>query len=100
MNIPKKIKIGGKVYKIEITKNLDLGNSNYSGEINYREQIIRVCPYAEDKMKVDFIHEVLHGIFEFLGYTEHDEKRIDELANALYMIIVDNPQLFERKKTV
>ena len=45
-------------------------------------------------MENDFIHEMLHGIYSFLGYCEHDEKKIDELASALYMVIKDNPEMF------
>ena len=29
-----------------------------------------------------------------LGYRDHDEKRIDELAHMLHSVIVDNPDLF------
>lgn len=29
-----------------------------------------------------------------LGYTEHDEKKVDELANVLHMMILDNPAVF------
>lgn len=94
MNIPKKIKIGGKVYTVEITNKLDLGNVNVSAEILYNDLIIRVSPQAQGKMEADFIHELIHGIFDHLGYREHDEKRVDELAQALYMVIVDNPDLF------
>lgn len=46
-------------------------------------------------MEADFLHEMLHGIFDHLGYVNHDEKKIDELANALYMVIQDNPEVFE-----
>ncbi len=99
MKIPEKIKIGGKVYSVEITNKLDLGNVNYSGEIVYNDLIIRICPQAQGKMEADFVHEMMHGIFDHLGYTEHDEKKIDEFANALHMVITDNPEIFggERK---
>ena len=69
---------------------------HYSGEIVYPDLVIRICPSAKGKMEVDFLHEMLHGIFSHLGYVDHDEKKIDELANALYMVIQDNPQMFER----
>jgi hypothetical protein len=97
MNIPSFLKIGGKFYRVEVTDKLDLGKVNYSGEICYGDLIIRICPNAKGKMEADFIHELLHGIFDHLGYTNHDEKKIDELANALYMVIQDNPEIFERK---
>lgn len=96
MNIPKKVKIGGKIYKVEITKNLDLGNSNCSAEIDYNNLIIRVVPQAKQKMECDFLHEVIHAIFDHLGYSEQDEKKVDELASALYMVIQDNSKMFEK----
>ena len=95
MNIPKKLKIGGKVYTVEITDNLFLGNANVSAEIMYNDLVIRVSPQAQGKMEADFLHELIHGIFDHLGYRDHDEKRVDELAQALYMVIVDNPDVFD-----
>ena len=94
MKIPKSIKIGGKVYAVEITNKLDLGNVNVSAEILYNDLVIRVSPQAQGKMEADFIHELIQAIFEHLGDKEHDEKRVDELAQALYMVIVDDPELF------
>ncbi len=95
MKIPDKIKIGGKIYSVEITDKLALGSVNYSGEILYNDLIIRVCPASKGKMEADFVHEMIHGIFSHLGYSEHDEKKIDEIANALYAVFVDNPDMFK-----
>jgi len=96
MNIPKKIKIGGKIYKIKQTNNLVSG-LGYSGEIIYNDLVINIRPCSNGKMKHILLHEMFHGIFEHLGYNEHDEKLIDGLANALYMIIEDNPKMFEKE---
>lgn len=74
MNIPKKVKIGGKIYKVEITKNLDLGNSNCSAEIDYNNLVIRVVPQAAQKMECDFLHEVIHAIFDHLGVQRTGRK--------------------------
>lgn len=95
MKIPDKVKIGAKVYQVEITNKLDLGNVNYSGEIVYTDLIIRICPNAQAKMEADFLHEVVHAILSHLGYCEHEEKKVDELANVLHMVIKDNPTIFE-----
>lgn len=94
MTIPEKLKIGAKVYDVEITNKLDLGNVNYSGEISYTDLVIRICPNAQAKMESDFLHEMIHGMLDHLGYTEHDEKKVDELANVLHMVILDNPAVF------
>ena len=87
MTIPEKLKIGAKVYCVEITNKLDLGNVNYSGEISYTDLVIRICPNAQAKMEADFLHEMIHGMLDHLGYTEHDEKKVDELANALQVCL-------------
>jgi len=94
MNIPKKIKIGGKTYQVEITDKLEFGRLNASAEINDKDLVIRVTHQAKQKMEADFIHEMIHAIYYHLGYTEHNEKKVDELANALYMVIQDNKSLF------
>ena len=60
----------------------------------YGDLIIRVSPQAMAKMEADFIHEMVHAIYFGLGYRDHDEKRVDELANALHSVIVDNPDVF------
>ena len=95
MKIPDKIKIGGKTYGVEITEKMDLGISNVSAETCYNDLIIRISPQAQQKMESDFLHEIVHAIYDHLGYTNHDEKRVDELAQALYMVIQDNPEMFE-----
>lgn len=97
MNIPKKIKIGGKTYKVDVTRHLDLGCANYSGEIDYCGLTIKIFPSAQQRMEADLLHEMVHGIYDHLGYANHDEKKVDELAQALYMVIQDNPKMFERK---
>lgn len=97
MTIPNKVKVGGKVYEVHITNKLDLGNVNYSGEVNYSDLVIRICPQAQQKMEADFLHELVHAIFSHLGYSDHDEKKVEELASALYMIIQDNPSMFEKE---
>lgn len=93
MNIPQSVKIGGKVYQVEITDKLTLGKANVSAEIDYMALSIRICPSARGKMEADFVHELIHGILDFLGYDNHDEKKVDEMANALYMVIRDNPKM-------
>ena len=96
MKIPKKLKVGGKVYRVEQTDRLNIGSVNYSGEIDYMALVIRIVPSAQQKMESDFLHEMVHAIYDNLGYTDHDEKKVDELANALYMVIQDNPEIFEK----
>ena len=94
MRIPQMLKIGGKHYAVKITDNLSLGSSSYAGEINYAGLEIRIAPHPLEVMEESFIHEMIHGVMAHLGYTDHDEKKIEELAAALYMVIQDNPEVF------
>lgn len=94
MRIPEKLKVGGKVYSVVITNNLAGGRANRSAEIDYFAQEIRLTERTADGMRVDFLHEMVHAILDFLGYVDHDEKEVDELANTMYMVIADNPNLF------
>lgn len=98
MIIPKKVKVGGKTYHVEITDRLNMGTVYYSGECVYSDLKIRIVPQAEQKMQADFLHELLHAVYAHLGYTDHDEKHIEELAEALYMVIQDNPEMFALKE--
>ena len=94
MNIPKSVKIGGKVYCVEFTRSFNFGSLNVSAEIDYEELAIRIAPNAKDKVEGDFIHELIHAIADHLGYKNHNEKKIDEFANALHRVIRDNHELF------
>lgn len=94
MQIPKQIKVGGVIFTVEQTDKLNLGSANYSGEIDWVNSVIRIVPASKGMMESSFLHEVIHAICSHLGYRDHDEKKIDELANALYMVIQDNPEIF------
>lgn len=95
MNIPNHVKIGGTTYQVEISEMLSLGTANFSAEIDYQNLKLRITPQAEEKMLCDLLHEIIHGIFTQLGYVEHDEKHIEELARALFALIKDNPELLK-----
>lgn len=96
MKIPNKIKIGGKIYTVEETNDLRLGSLNCSAECDYQDLKIRLVPYTcEGKKQADFIHEVIHAIADNLGYKQQDEQAIEAFAQALYAVIIDNPEMFK-----
>ena len=97
MKIPEKVKIGGKVYTVTETKNLYLGSVSHSAEILDADSEIHIYPMEKSAMEVAFLHELIHGIYYFLGYVKHNEKKIEELAQALYMVIQDNPEIFAKE---
>ena len=98
MRIPSKIKIGGLTYEVVETENITLG-IDYNAEILYQSSKINIRPNGSKEQKErTFLHEVIHGIYDNLGYIDHNEKQIDELAGAFYALIVDNPNMFSALK--
>lgn len=94
MKMPGEIKIGGFSYKVIVTDNISLGNQ-YTGEIDYRSGTIKIRPSeSTEYMERTLFHEMLHGIYDFLGYDSHDEKQINELASVLHMVLKDNNEMF------
>ena len=98
MNIPEKIKVGGKVYTVAVTDRLAMG-PDYSAEILYGPQEINLRPAAPEAMEASLLHELFHAMLAHLGYQEHDEKLVEGLANTLHMIVKDNPRLFSEPLT-
>lgn len=93
MKIPKKIKIGGMIYKIKQVDKLCEDELTHGYQYQ-AEQIIQLKKSLSKgyKEKV-LIHEIVHALFDFLMW-EQDEKRVETLAQALYMVIKDNPEVF------
>lgn len=68
--------------------------------IDYTKDTIEISTlYAESTQFTTFLHEILHGIDEFLG-IKLEEEQIDKLARGLAMLILDNPDLFEDQNWV
>lgn len=91
-----KIKIMSQSYDIEQLETIELGAIKL-GEVNHLENLIKICStIPEDKKKIVLLHEIIHVIFQQLGFDEeHDnEHLIDCLANSLYQVLKDNPKLF------
>jgi hypothetical protein len=95
LNIPKQVKIGGKVYEVKITDD-EIIRRDLRGEIDYFQLFINIAKshISESGQKEVLIHEVVHGMFDFMGWMQ-DEERVSLLASALYALIVDNPEMFE-----
>lgn len=95
MKIPEKVKIGGYIYTVEFVDVVSK-EKNLMGEIDYNNQVIRIDKsYSRQTQEATFIHELIHGILNFLGEHEvqENERMIDGIANTIYQIIKDN---FER----
>lgn len=92
----KQIKIMSQKYTMEQVPNIEVGIIKL-GEVDHLSNAIKICStLPEDKKKVVLLHEILHVIFQQLGFDEeHDnEHLIDCLSNSLYQVFDDNQELF------
>ncbi|MBK5244300.1 MAG: hypothetical protein JJE18_04615 [Eubacteriaceae bacterium] len=99
MNIPKKIKIGWKEYKIEFKKTkrklIEVANLRY-GEIDYDKRIITLNDESDkENQKATLIHEMIHGISDMYKLN-FEENTVEMLGDAVYTLIKDNPELFKK----
>ena len=99
MNIPEKIKIGYRDYKLEEWKQTVATANEAHGQFFSKEGIIW---YTTDEKGVShantLIHECLHAII--YQWNMELEEKIEEsvvngLANGLTTIFVDNPKLMD-----
>jgi hypothetical protein len=96
----KKVKIGYKEYEI-IKKQqvIELPNDCY-GKIDYDKEIIEISNrFNQKQQNQTFLYELVHGIFEKLDLHDlrQDERIVNQLATALYEVILDNPHIFTMK---
>ncbi|MCM1259665.1 MAG: hypothetical protein NC182_01815 [Prevotella sp.] len=91
-----KIKILNLEFEIREVECISHGGSQI-GEINHIDQVILLKKgLSEERKKIVLLHEILHSIFEQLGFAEeHDnEHLIDSLASSIYQILNDNKTIF------
>ena len=93
MHIPKHVKIGGFRYKVNITDRITLG-AGYVGECDFLNLDINIRPGNRARMEQVLLHEVVHAVYEHLGFSNHDEQQIDMFASALHALIINNPDMF------
>lgn len=89
MIIPKKIKIGGMIYRVKIVNDL----KDSAGEYNGSTLELSIGNAKPDSMFVTFLHEIIHAINSEIGEVE-----TEFLAQALCQVIKDNPKIFEGVK--
>lgn len=99
MKIPDKVRIGGINYAVEYENRLmNDDGQGLSGQISYRHATIKLDTNVQDEQgkKQTLLHEIMHGIAEHFDLpVRTDEDTIDKLAKGLYMVIVDNPNMFK-----
>ena len=90
MKIPKKLKIGGHIIKIEINQELDGKN----GETDWKTNTIKICKTVPQSQKEGtLIHEIFHVLNTTLGENADHHALIDSLAEQFYQVLADNKLL-------
>ena len=93
MYSPEKFQIFGQEIQVKYTKNL-LQQGAW-GTYNHAKKLITIQTHNidgteldEDHMSQVFHHELMHCIFDHLGYEElsHNEQLVDQVANCLYQV--------------
>ena len=100
MNIPKKIKILGIVYKVKFTDDLKKSISQYLDKKDKCRDFVGYCSTAQatiylsshtDKQTLGsvFIHEILEAINVHMALSlKHND--IDRLETALHQVLTEN----------
>ena len=98
MKIPKKLKVGGRVFRI---KHLHHSKEENWGLIKYNSSEILLYRYglkplekmSKQNMEQTFIHELLHAIDSVYNSFGLGEKTTSRLAEGLYQVLKDNKLL-------
>lgn len=88
MKIPKKIKVGGHIIKVEQSKELPDAN----GKFEWKENTMYICKTLPQSQKEStFFHELFHIMNTTLNNSMH--AAIDSLAEQFYQVLKDNDLL-------
>lgn len=94
MEILKKVKVLYKEYTVEEQINLHDENGELYGQIHYfSEKILLNTDASEEQKKSTLMHELIHALDEMYDIGL-EERHVEKLGNALYMLQKDNPRLF------
>ena len=91
--IPKQLKIGGKLVKIELITRKQMEEEGIWGCYFPLENKILLCAESDPDQVLDtLLHEVLHAIFSCWNIKPEDdeERTVHTLASALQAIYTDN----------
>ena len=102
MNIPEKIKVGYRDYKLEEWKQTVATANEAHGQFFSKEGVIG---YTTDEKGVSHANTVLHEILHAIVYQwnieledKEEEKLVNILTNWLTTVFVDNPKLMDYLK--
>lgn len=84
----KEINILGVIYKVEEVDTVNKTDPR-RGEINYLTNGIRIDKNMPKTLKNQVLmHEILHAIFDLLGFDNlaEDEEKVQSIATALHLV--------------
>lgn len=101
--LPKKLKIGGKIYAIDFPYKF-IERNDLNGQCDSALDILRIG--ADDgnghtrsnaSVIITFIHEILHAIDYDTGHFvfRDNESAIEGFSHSIYQVLVDNGYLKE-----
>lgn len=97
MKIPKKVKVGGIVYRVKEVNRINRidDDGKTVGLWVPSESTIYIDKNIEEQMKERyFLHELFHAIFEHCN-IEQAEDKVELLSTAFYMVVKDNPGMLD-----
>lgn len=107
MKIPKQIKVGGHIYKVQFKRPNDneKGSSNWGRTFLNNKQIFIDNDIPLSQMEETFLHEILHCCFHEVGLNADiydkvsltEEQIINRVSGCLYQVLKDNRLLKETK---
>ncbi len=102
INIPQKLKVGGLFYTVQSVPARDTAKGyNSLGLTNHNTlEILIDNSLSKEKQELTFLHEILHTCFDHSGMNvdyepEEEEKIVNRLSNALYMVLSENDILLK-----
>ena len=98
MNIPERIRIGYKEYRIEAQGRQDTDNDSHLGFVSHDHNLIRSQAHGEKSECANtLLHEILHcccHVGEMGLDYDNEERAVSILANHLIAAMQDNPEVF------
>lgn len=89
------VKVLYKTYEVLEEPNLHNAEADLYGEIDYQNEIISINSAASiNQKKATIVHEAIHALDEMYRIGL-EEEHVEKLGNAIYMMIVDNPELID-----
>jgi hypothetical protein len=98
LNIPSKVKIGGKIYEVSFTNLTSGSNKIYGGQSAIFRHWIKIqCDMPQAQKEETFLHEMIELIGE-MNDLQLNHTQVSTLSNSLYQVIVDNEEIFRSEK--